>query len=345
MSVARPRVGIVLFNLGGPDRPEAVAPFLRNLFSDPAILRVPAPLRFLLARLIAWRRTAPARANYAKIGGASPLLALTEAQGRALEAALPELEARCFVAMRYWHPFAAETVEAVKAWAPDELVLLPLYPQFSTTTTASSLADWEAAAARDGVTLPMRGLRCWADDPAFLDAGAALIRRSWEQARAALPDGVGLRVLFSAHGLPQAIVAAGDPYQAQIERHAAALTARLGEVTADAAVCYQSRATPQAWLGPSTEEEIARAAGEGVALLVVPISFVSEHSETLVELDIDYRDLAARLGVPGYFRVPAPGTDPGFIAALAGLVRTVRARPPGWSARGPAGCLLAKETM
>lgn len=350
-----PRVAIVLFSLGAPDRPEAVAPFLRNLFSDPAILRVPGWLRPGLARLIAWRRTAPATENYRRLGGGSPLLALTEAQGRALEAALPDLEARCFVAMRYWHPFAGETARAVAAWAPDEVVLLPLYPQFSTTTTASSLADWNRAAEEAGLSAPARALCCWADDPAFLDASAALVRDSRERARATLPAGTRLRVLFSAHGLPQSIVAAGDPYQAQILRYAAALARRLGEAGQDSAVCYQSRATPQKWLEPALGAELARAAREKVAVLVVPVSFVSEHSETLVELDIEYHEQAMRLGLPGYFRVPAQGTDPGFIAALAGLVRTLRAGPPEpLSSAGPgcaaldcaalAGCPLCKET-
>jgi ferrochelatase len=327
--VPRRRLAIVLFNLGGPDSPEAVRPFLVNLFTDPAILRVPGFVRPWLGRLIAWRRTGPARENYALLGGRSPLLELTERQAHALEAALAEeggVEAKCFVAMRYWHPMSDAAAQAVKAWAPDEILLLPLYPQYSTTTTGSSVAAWAEAAGRAGLGgVPTTTLCCWHSDPAFVRATAAILRRAHDEARAALPAEVPLRVLFSAHGLPEGIVRAGDPYQWQVERSVAAVRAALGIPGLDHAICYQSRVTPQKWIGPSTEEEIGRAAREGVAVLVCPIAFVSEHSETLVELDVEYRHLAERLGVPGYFRAPAQNADAGFVAALAGLVRRARA--------------------
>jgi len=327
----RHRLAIVLFNLGGPDSPEAVRPFLVNLFTDPAILRVPGFVRPWLGRLIAWRRTKPALENYAILGGRSPLLDLTEQQARALEAALREdessgdFEAKCFVAMRYWHPMSDATARAVAAWAPDEILLLPLYPQYSTTTTGSSAAAWAEAARRAGLgAVPTTTLCCWHSDPAFAQATAAIIRRAHDEARAALPAEVPLRLLFSAHGLPEGIVRAGDPYQWQVERSVAALCEALGIAGLDHAICYQSRVTPQKWIGPSTEEEIARAARDRVAVLVCPVAFVSEHSETLVELDVEYRHLAERLGVPGYFRAPAQNADAGFIAALAGLVRRAR---------------------
>jgi len=319
----RPRVAIVLFNLGGPDAPESVRPFLVNLFTDPAILRVPGFVRPWLGRLIAWRRAGPAAANYALLGGRSPLLDLTERQARALEAALaPGMEARCFVAMRYWHPMSEAAARAVKDWQPDRILLLPLYPQFSTTTTGSSLAAWEAACARVGLEAPTTTLCCWHSDAGFVRASAALLLAAHDAARAALPAGTRLRLLFSAHGLPESIVAAGDPYQWQVERMVAALLEALaGQGDLDHVICYQSRATPQRWIGPSTDAEIERAGRDGVAVLVCPIAFVSEHSETLVELDVEYRDLARRAGVPGYFRVPAQNADPGFIAALAALAR------------------------
>lgn len=325
----RPRLAVVLFNLGGPDAPEAVRPFLVNLFTDPAILRVPGFLRPLLGRLIAWRRTGPAAANYALLGGRSPLLELTEQQGRALEAALAEagLEARCFVAMRYWHPLSEAAARAVKDWAPEEVLLLPLYPQYSTTTTGSSLAAWEEAAARLGLDVPTTTLCCWHSDAGFVAATAALVRAAWDRARAELAPGVPLRLLFSAHGLPEGIVKRGDPYQWQVERTVARVVGSLGIAGLDHAICYQSRVTPQKWIGPSTEEELHRAARDGVAVLVCPIAFVSDHSETLVELDIEYRDAAKAMGVPGYFRVPAPNSDPAFIAALRDLV--LRARGSG----------------
>lgn len=316
----RRRVAVVLLNLGGPDSPAAVRPFLTNLFRDPAILRVPGLVRPWLGWLIAALRTKAATANYAILGGKSPLLELTQGQAEALEAALqPDLDARCFIAMRYWHPFAHETVREVMAWAPEEVLLLPLYPQFSTTTTGSSADDWTAACAKAGFAVPTTTLCCWHSDPGYAQATARLVTDSYAAARAALPPETPLRVLFSAHGLPESIVDAGDPYQWQIERTVAQVVSNLHIEGLDHLVCYQSRATPQKWITPSTEAEIERAGHEGVALLVCPIAFVSEHSETLVELDVEYREVAEKHGVPGYFRVPAQNSDPAFIAALAGL--------------------------
>ncbi len=333
----RPRIAIVLFNLGGPDRPEAVRPFLRNLFSDPAILRVGPFLRPLLARLIAARRTGPASANYALLGGSSPLLDLTRQQAEALREALPEMEARCFIAMRYWHPMSDAVARDVAAWQPSEVVLLPLYPQFSTTTTGSSLTAWRDAAARAGLVARVSTICCYPDDSSYLGAIAAQLRHAWDQARAAVPASTGLRVLFSAHGLPESIVRAGDPYEAQVRDSVAGVVAAMGLPDLDAVACFQSRVTPQRWLGPSTDTEVERAGRDKVAVLVVPIAFVSDHSETLVELDVEYRELAEKHGVPGYFRAPVANSDPAFIAALAGLVRRARAQGPGLCAMRPGG--------
>lgn len=322
------RIAIVLFNLGGPDRPESIQPFLENLFTDPAILRVPGFIRPWLGRLIARRRTPAATENYAVLGGRSPLLDLTNDQARALEGALAGDAGtvhRCFVAMRYWHPMSAETARAVQDWAPDEILLLPLYPQFSTTTTGSSTADWAQACERIGLAVPTTTLCCWHSDERFVQATAALVRTAYDAARAALPADVPLRILFSAHGLPETIVKRGDPYQWQVERTVAAVVDALAIARLDQVVCYQSRVTPQKWIGPSVEAELERAAHDKVAVLVCPIAFVSEHSETLVELDVEYRDAAAKLGVPGYFRVPAQNSDAAFIEGLAGLVRRARA--------------------
>ncbi len=341
--MTRRRTAIVLFNLGGPDRLESVRPFLVNLFTDPAILRVPPFIRPFLARRIAHARVAPATENYKLLGGGSPLLGLTEQQARALEAALPEREARCFIAMRYWHPFSLEAARAVKTWDPDEVVLLPLYPQFSTTTTGSSLIAWRDAAVRVGLVKPVTTICCYPDDHDFVAATAAIVRLHYEQARAALAPEQPLRVLFSAHGLPEVIVQAGDPYQDQIERTVAAVVADLDLPGLDHVVCYQSRATPQQWITPSTDSEIERAARDGAAVLVVPIAFVSEHTETLVELDVDYRRLAERVGVPGYVRVPTQNTDAAFIAALAGLVRRALASGPGLHCLGGGGICAASH--
>ncbi|HEY3917470.1 MAG TPA: ferrochelatase [Stellaceae bacterium] len=315
------RLAVVLMNLGGPDSAAAVEPFLYNLFADPAIIALPQPLRWLVARLIARQRAPIARQIYAKIDNASPLLPNTEAQARALEAALGT-ETRAFIAMRYWRPRADEAAQAVKAWEPDEIVLLPLYPQFSSTTTASSLADWHRAAKRAGIAAPSRAICCAPDEPGFIGALAENIR----QALAAWPSGEGIpRLLLSAHGLPKRIVARGDPYQSQVEMTAAALRRALDQPGLDSVICYQSRVGPLEWLGPATDAEVRRAGAEKRGLLVAPIAFVSEHSETLVELDIEYGHLARQSGVPRYIRVPTVSTTPSYIAGLARLVGEARA--------------------
>jgi ferrochelatase len=341
-AVAKTRkLAVVLFNLGGPDSPAAIKPFLLNLFRDPAILRVPFFVRPLLARLIAGARLKPATENYAILGGKSPLLELTQEQGVALERALsgPGIEAKCFIAMRYWHPFSEEAVAEVKAWGADEVFLLPLYPHYSTTTTGSSLAAWRDAAVRLGFARPVTTLCCWFDDAAYVAATAAIVRRSLVSARETAK--APLRILFSAHGLPETIVARGDPYQFQIESTVQAVVDEMqsyGEKL-DWRVCYQSRATPQKWLDPSTESAVEEAARDGCAVLVVPIAFVSEHSETLVELDVEYRELAEKMGVPGYYRVPAQNSDPAFIGALAQAVLSARDRGTGLcSTRGGRAC-------
>jgi ferrochelatase len=311
------RIAVVLMNLGGPDRLEAVQPFLVNLFSDPAILRLPALVRSPMARLIAWRRSRVARQIYSKLGGRSPLLANTKAQARSLEAVLGP-SYRCFVAMRYWHPTSDETAREVADWAADQIVCLPLYPQFSTTTTASSLAEWRAATARRRIDCPERIVCCYPTDPGFVGALVGLIRPVLDAAGGhAKPP----RLLLTAHGLPRKIVQAGDPYPDHVGATAAAVIKALDQTGIDWAVCYQSRVGPLEWIGPATDDEIQRAGRDRVPVVVAPISFVSEHSETLVELDLDYRDLAEASGVPAYQRVPTVGIEPGFIQSLAALVR------------------------
>jgi len=310
------KIAIILFNLGGPDSLEAVQPFLRNLFGDPAILRVPGFIRGPLAGFLARRRAPTAQAIYGKIGGASPILGQTEAQARALEGALGASDSeghewRGYVCMRYWHPMTEAVVRSVERFKPDRIVLLPLYPQFSTATTESSFKAWNDTAT---FKVPTKVVKDYPTEPGFIAASVALLKEGLAQVGSA-PH----RVLFSAHGLPERVIKAGDPYQSQVEQTAKAIADAVGGL--DWSVCYQSRVGPLKWIGPSTDAEITRAGADKVSVVLYPLSFVSEHSETLVELDIEYRHLAEKVGVPGYIRVPTVGTHPLFIAGLARLVR------------------------
>ncbi|WP_295208800.1 ferrochelatase [uncultured Brevundimonas sp.] len=318
MSDATPgrRIAVVLFNLGGPDDQASVKPFLFNLFNDPAIIGLPGIFRTPLAKLISSRRETSAQANYALMGGGSPLLPETRRQAEALQAALGARlngdEVKVFIAMRYWHPLTEETAAEVAAFGPDEVVLLPLYPQFSTTTTESSLKAWNAAYAGSGVS---RAVCCYPAATGWVEAQAQAIGEKLDEA-----VGQPVRVLFSAHGIPEKLVTGkGDPYQEQIETTVAAVVAAIAAQRGpiDHAICYQSRVGPMKWLGPSTPEAIEAAAKDGVGVVVTPIAFVSEHIETLVELDIEYGELAHEKGASPYLRAPAVGIEPLFIDALA----------------------------
>jgi ferrochelatase len=312
------KIAVVLFNLGGPDSLEAVRPFLRNLFSDPAILNVSQPFRGVLAEAISWLRAPAARAIYKQIGGRSPIRPLTDDQARALA---EWLKARghdplVTVAMRYWAPFAADAARAVAAFKPDRLALIPLYPQFSTATTGSSLKNWLDVADEAGLNAGADAWCCYPKNEGFIAAYSELLQDALMRVR----EGVLIRVLFSAHGLPERIVSQGDPYPFQVEETAKAIAANAYTRAFDWRVSYQSRVGPLKWIGPATEAEIVQAGKDGVALVIVPIAFVSEHSETLVELDIAYAKLAKECGVPAYVRVAAVGTHHKFIAGLGEMV-------------------------
>jgi protoporphyrin/coproporphyrin ferrochelatase len=308
------RVAIILFNLGGPDSPKSVQPFLFNLFNDKAIIGIPQPFRFLLAQLISRTREKLAKANYAHMGGRSPILPETEKQARALEQVISNrisnVTFRCFPAMRYWRPFVKDAAKAAETWSASDAILLPLYPQFSTTTTASSLAAWKKASK-----LPASTLCCYPAGAAFTQAHADAILEAWRKAGSPPRP----RVLFSAHGLPQRVIDRGDPYQWQIEQTAAAIRSKLPPDW-ESVVCYQSRVGPLKWLAPSTEAELRRAGQDRAGVIVAPIAFVSEHIETLVELDIEYAHLARGLNLPFYLRAPALGVAENFIETLADLV-------------------------
>ncbi len=314
------RIAVVLFNLGGPDSLAAVEPFLLNLFSDPAIIGLPAPIRRLVAKIIARRRSPTAREIYARIGGGSPLLANTEAQAAALEQSLADVgQVRVFSCMRYWHPMSDAVAAAVKSFDPSCIVLLPLYPQFSSTTTASSLKAWQESARMVGLAATAKVVCCYPTAPGFVSAAAILVGRGLAEAKASSDRRV--RVLFSAHGLPKKVISRGDPYEAQVRVTARAVAMQLGLADDEWTVCFQSRVGPLKWIEPYTDDEIRRAGRDGVSIVLFPVAFVSEHSETLVELDIDYRHLAEKSRVGCYVRVPTVSTAPAFIAALNDLAR------------------------
>lgn len=314
------RTAVVLFNLGGPDNPEAVRPFLFNLFYDPAIISLPNPFRLCLAWLISTLRTKKAQGIYEKMGGKSPILKQTIDQAEALEKKLAgKGEYKTFVSMRYWHPMSRVVVKKVKAFDPEHIILLPLYPQYSGTTTGSSFGDWEKSCKKEGLDKPTTSICCYPTDRHFIAAHAHLIRDTyWKAAENEKP-----RILFSAHGLPEKVIEGGDPYQMQVEKTAHAIIQLMAIDELDHVVCYQSKVGRMKWIGPSTEEEIERAGHDKVPVVVVPIAFVSEHSETLVELDMDYRRLAEEKQVPGYWRVPALSANAMFIEALAELCSSV----------------------
>jgi len=312
------KTAVVLLNMGGPDSLEAIRPFLENLFSDPEILRAPLGLlRKPLARWIAGRRSRRVVHNYEAIGGKSPLREITEAQGRSLLDALGGKEAgySVHVAMRYWHPRADEAARGIASEGAERIVVLPLYPQFCRATTGSSQGDLDRALAFRGLgKLPRSVIRSWQDFPPYADALAETVREGME----GVP---GATVVLSAHGIPVRLVNEGDPYLEHVRATAAALGERLPGV--GCRLAFQSRAGPVRWIEPYLPQTIEALAREGVkSVLVVPLSFVSDHIETLHELDIETRDLAHRLGIREFRRAPALNTRPAFIRALAELVRS-----------------------
>ena len=312
------KTAVVLYNLGGPNNLDAVRPFLFNLFNDPAIIRLPTPARWVLAKLISKRREVTAKKIYEKIGNKSPILEETRKQAVALQNELKVVgNFKVFVAMRYWHPFLEECLNQVQKFSPDHIVLLPLYPQFSTTTTNSFLAQWEKAIERNNLSIPTSSVCCYPSEPGFVEAVVNSVKRGLKKVEQG-PQ--GFRVLFSAHGIPKKFVKTGDPYQLHVEQSVASIVKELEIDGLDYVICYQSRVGPIQWLKPYTDQVIIKAAKEKKALLIVPVAFVSEHSETLVELDIDYALLAKNYGAPIYERVPTVGITRAYIKGLSRMV-------------------------
>ena len=329
------KIAVVLFNLGGPNGPDAVRPFLFNLFNDKAIIDVPQPMRWLIANFISAKRAPIAKQIYAHIGGRSPIVQNTQIQAVALQNVLAtrlgNTKVNCYLCMRYSHPRSFETAEKVKSWGPDEIILLPLYPQFSTTTGGSSFTDWYEAAKNIRLDVRSRGICCYPTNVGFITAISERLKK--ELSGNCNLDKV--RVLFSAHGLPKKIVDQGDPYKWLVERSTEAVIKQLEIRDLDWRLSYQSRVGRLEWIKPYTEDEIRLAGSEGKGLIIVPIAFVSEHSETLVELDIEYRGLAEAYGVPYFRRIQAVSDDSSFIDGLAGIVEEILAADSSIS--GPAG--------
>jgi protoporphyrin/coproporphyrin ferrochelatase len=312
------RVGIVLFQLGGPDTLEAIEPFLYNLFCDPDIIDFPPFARIgrkALAKLISTTRSRKVQHHYATIGGGSPIRANTERQARALERELRTLgiDAHCFVAMRYWHPFTSEAIQQLRAANCDEVVLLPLYPQYSSTTTGSSLNEWNRL-FHDG--LPIHCVDTFYEEPAYLDSVAEKVN----EALSRFPDPRLPEIVFSAHSVPLAVIEKGDPYQRQIEETVRLVMQRGGWSNAHR-LCYQSKVGASRWLQPSLHKTLRILSSEGVReICVVPIAFVSDHVETLGEIDHEARHEAYGLGFTQFEMTAGLNDSPKFIRALAQIV-------------------------
>lgn len=316
------RVGVLLLNLGGPEQLEDVRPFLFNLFSDPEIIRLPVPwLQKPLAWLISNSRAKQSQENYGQIGGGSPIRQITEQQALALKQSLQRVDqpAEVYVGMRYWYPFTEEAVARIKRDRIEELVVLPLYPQYSISTSGSSFRLLQKLWKEDRSLNRIRYtvIPSWYSRPGYIRAMAELIALELDQ----LPDPNGGHVFFSAHGVPVSYVEeAGDPYQREIEHCVDLIMQQLGRPNAYT-LAYQSRVGPVEWLQPYTEDAIESLAKQGVSsLVVVPISFVSEHIETLQEIDIEYREIADEVGIETFRRVPALNTHTGFIDDMAAMV-------------------------
>jgi ferrochelatase len=313
------RVGVVLFQLGGPDTPEAIQPFLFNLFCDPDIIDFPFARigRKPLAKLISTTRAKKVQHHYAAIGGASPIRRFTEQQARALQQKLifNGMDARCFVAMRYWHPFTREAVEQLRTAECDEVVLLPLYPHYSSTTTGSSLNEWRRLFHND---VPVHSVETFYDHPLYLDA---LVEKV-DEALARFPQSERAEIVFSAHSVPVAVIEKGDPYQRHIEETVELLMRRGGWPNRHR-LCYQSKVGASRWLQPSLHRAIRDLAAERVEeVCIVPIAFVSDHVETLGEINHEAREEATALGIKQFEMTSGLNDSPTFIAALADLVET-----------------------
>jgi ferrochelatase len=308
---------VILFNLGGPDKLENVEPFLFNLFNDPAILNLPFFLRYPLAKLISNRRAPVAKKIYEELGGSSPILKLTEEQSNALEIKLNQTQSedkyKCFIVMRCWNPRAKDVIKDVQLYRPDEVVLMPLYPQYSAATSGSSIKEWKDVCKKNNYNIKTSAICCYPTDQNFISAHTKEIIKKIKNLK-------NFKLIFSAHGLPEKNIKKGDPYQWQVEQSVNKIVEKLNDENLDWILSYQSRVGPLKWIGPSTDDTIIENSKIGKHIVLVPIAFVSEHSETLVELDIEYKKLAKDNGCKNYTRVPALVINEDFINAMSKLI-------------------------
>lgn len=307
------KYAIVLFNLGGPSILNKTENFLFNLFYDPAIIRLPNPFRWMIAKIIAKKRTPIAKEIYKKIGHSSPILINTNAQAIKLQEKLykidPRHEYKTFSCMRYSSPRAKEVVEQIKNYKPSEIIAIPLYPQFSVTTSESSIKEFYELIKNQNIIF--KTLCCFFTDESFIKSHTSLIENYINNA-----DNKKKIILFSAHGLPEIVIKDGDPYQWQVEQTVKLIMERIKDKNIENKICYQSKVGPMKWVGPSTESLIAQYSQQGYIIIIVPISFVSEHSETLVELDIEYKKIAEKKGCSDYIRIPTLSLNDNFIESL-----------------------------
>ncbi len=330
MTFISKKTAIILFNLGGPDKPESVKPFLFNLFNDKAIIGLPQPFRYLLAKLISGKRYKTAQEIYGNIGGKSPLLDLTIDQAHNLEKELSfHGDFKTFIAMRYWKPFSFETIEKVIKYNPDNIILLPLYPQLSSSTSKSSIDDFNKIFNKNRQKfkqdLQIKTICCYPTEENFIKSHSLLIKKTISRYK----NLDQLRFLFSAHGLPEKLIKQGDPYVFQVESTTNKVVESLADLLSikkseisdkiDYKVCYQSKVGPLKWTSPSLDSELRRAAIDKKIPVITPIAFVSDHSETLVELDIEYKEMAEELGIKKYLRTPALNSDGLFIKSLSAM--------------------------
>ncbi len=308
---------IVLFNLGGPDSLDNVEPFLFNLFNDPAIINLPYILRYPLAKLISKKRAPTAKKIYQEMGGSSPILDFTKKQATELEKSLNSKQNKdiykTFIAMRCWNPRASETLSKIMKFSPDEVILLPLYPQYSYSTSGSSINEWKDICKKNNFKIKTSIICCYPTDNYFIHAHIDEIKNKIEKNNNEI-------LIFSAHGLPEKNIKNGDPYQWQIEQTVDKIVDKMSIKNLDYILSYQSRVGPLKWIGPSTDEIIVKNSRLGKSIILVPVAFVSEHSETLVELDIEYKKLAFENGCKNYSRVSALGINKYFIESLSNLV-------------------------